>query len=101
MKPRGGCKAKFGAQERSVVVVLAYRLRLVALGQVDLDESSMGAFSERLGAYGRPGGISGLTPTAGSCESTSHCLQGMQSQLPPVFSLLQHPIVVPAWQQVA
>ena len=63
-QPQSGLQAKLGVQQRTVACELAQRLRLVALGQVDLDESSMGAFSERLRPHGGPGGVRGLTPAA-------------------------------------
>ena len=101
MQPQGGLKTKLGMKQRSIVCELTHRLRLIALGHVDLDESGMGAFSERLGSHGRPGSVSGLTPALGSGEAAGQRFQGMQSELPPVFGLGQYPIVIPAGQQVA
>ena len=71
-QPQGGLKAKLGVQQRLEVCELAHRLRLVALGHVDLDESGVGAFSERLGPHGRPSGVSGLAPAAAAVSRSAN-----------------------------
>src|SRR5678815_398859 len=85
VQPRGGLKAKFCVKECPVPRELAYSLRLVALGQVHLDEGSMGAFSERLCPYGRTRSNGGLTPAASSGKAAGQRFQAMQAELPPVF----------------
>jgi hypothetical protein len=66
-----GLKAKFGPKQCPVASKLADRFRLVALGQVQLDEGGMRAFSERLRSHGRTGGVDGFTPAADGCEAAS------------------------------
>jgi hypothetical protein len=98
---RGGLKAKFGTKQGLVPSELAHRLRLVALGQVHLDEGGTATLPERLCAPGRAGGAGGFPPAAKGDEAPGERFQGMHSQLPPVFSLDQHPIVIPVGQQVS
>jgi hypothetical protein len=92
---------KFGLKQRPVAGELAHRLRLVAFGQVHLDEGGMGAFPKWLRPDGCTGGLSGFTPAASGDEASSECFQGMQPKLAPVFSLKQDPVVVPVGRQVA
>jgi hypothetical protein len=80
-------KAKLSVKECSVACELAHRLRLVALGQMHLDESGTAAFSERVRSHGRAGSASGFTPAANRCEAAGKRFQGMESKLPPVFTL--------------
>jgi hypothetical protein len=67
--PVGRLKTKLGAKECPVTRELAHRLRLVALGQVHLDEGNMAAFPKWLGSHGRAGCASGFTPAASTYEA--------------------------------
>lgn len=98
-QPESGLKAKVVMKQRLVARELAYRLRLVALGQVHLDETGAGAFPEWVCPHGSSSGAGGFTAAASGCQVAGQRFQGMQSHLAPVFSLKQHPIVVPARQQ--
>ena len=60
-QPEGGLKAKVNAEERLVARKLPYRLRLIALGQVHLDEAGSGAFPEWVCPYRCTGGANGFT----------------------------------------
>src|SRR6266508_535186 len=100
-KPEGRFKAKFGAEKCLVLSELAHRLRQVPLGQVYLDEGGMATFPEWLCSHGGAGGASSFTPATKGDEAARERFQGMQPQLPPVFSLDQHPIVIPVGQQLS
>ena len=88
-------------KERLVARELAYRVRLIALGQVHLDEAGSGAFPEWVCPYRCTGSANGFTPTTSRRQAAGQPFQGMQSQLAPVLGLEQHPIVVPVRQQLS
>ena len=100
-QPGGGLKAKVDMKQRLVAGELADRLRLVALGQVHLDEAGSGALPEWVCPHRRTGSASGFTAAASGCQAAGQRLQGMQSQLAPVLGLEQHPVVVPVGQQLS
>jgi hypothetical protein len=60
-QPGGGLKAKVNMKERLVARKLAYRLGLIALGQVHLDEAGAGAFPEWVCPYRCTGSANGFT----------------------------------------
>src|SRR5829696_774830 len=94
-QPGGGRQAELTSEERAVAGELAHRLRLVAAGQVRLDERGAGTLPERLCPYGRTSGADGFTASADGEKAAGKCFQGIQPQLPLPFGLDQHPIVVP------
>jgi hypothetical protein len=98
-QPEGGLKAKVDTNKRLVAGELADRLRLVALGQMHLNEAGSGAFPEWVWPPGRAGSAGGFTAAASGCQAAGQRFQGMQAQLPPVLSLKQYPVVIPIGQQ--
>ena len=66
-QPEGRLKAKVNMQERLVARELTYRLRLIALGQVHLDEAGSGALPEWVCPHRRTGSPGGFTPATSRC----------------------------------
>src|SRR5512132_334348 len=75
-QPQSGFEAKLAAQQRPVARELAHGLRLVVLGDVNLDEDGTGTFPQRLGPDGRTSSPSGFAPSASGDEAPGECFQG-------------------------
>ena len=76
-QPEGGLKAKVNMKKRLVARELAYRLGLIALGQVHLDESGSGAFPEWVCPHRCTGSANGFTPTTSGRQAAGQPFQGM------------------------
>ena len=73
----GGLKAKVNRKKRLVARELAYRLGLIALGQVHLDEAGSGTFPEWVCPYRCTGSANGFTPTTSGRQAAGQPFQGM------------------------
>src|SRR5512133_1731089 len=78
-QPGSRFQAKLAAQQRPVARELAHGLRLVALGEVHLDEDGTGTFPQRLGPDGRTSSPSGFAPSASGDEAPGERFQGVQA----------------------
>jgi hypothetical protein len=80
-QPESGLKAKVVMKQRLVARELAYRLRLVALGQVHLDETGAGAFPEWVCPHGSSSGAGGFTAAASGRQAAGQPRAAAHPQL--------------------
>src|SRR5215212_3654810 len=75
---------------------------MITLSNVGLDEYTVGAFAQRLSAYGGQAGVDGLAVAPRCGQSLTERLKRVEAQLMEPFPLHDNPVVViPIAQQVS
>jgi hypothetical protein len=97
---RRGGDAQLLGQQRPERVVGAQRLGDVALDQVHPDDGAMSALAQRLRDHRRVGGLHRLAVPARRRQLLGQRLERVHAQLAQPLPLEQHPLVVPARQQL-